>query len=178
MLLSTDPIPRLDGYSDGIMDRPEEAGEGKSGGKRRWPREARCEIGNEKKRERERRRETTMRKFRGTWPRRGGIVSRGQRVNLVCIHASRGVDEWTRLDRTRTIIAFAFYRRARIKPAASFSRTSATNFQVALSCVSPLPIPRRDTRYPSRLYITRATTRNVIFRDHRPIFIPYPVEKR
>lgn len=57
MLLSTDPIPRLDGYSDGIMDRPEEAGEGKSGGKRRWPREARCEIGNEKKRERERAKE-------------------------------------------------------------------------------------------------------------------------
>lgn len=58
MLLSTDPIPRLDGYSDGIMDRPEEAGEGKSGGKRRRPRrrEARCEIGNERKtRERERR---------------------------------------------------------------------------------------------------------------------------
>lgn len=91
MLLSTDPIPRLDGYSDGIMDRPEEAGEGKSGGKRRRPRrrEARCEIGNERKtRERERAKERDAKVSRNLGPQRGGIVSRGQRVNLVCIHAS------------------------------------------------------------------------------------------
>lgn len=154
MLLSTDPIPRLDGYSDGIMDRPEEAGEGKSGGKRRRPRrrEARCEIGNERKtRERERAKERDAKVSRNLGPQRGGIVSRGQRVNLVCIHAS-DIDEWTRLDEwTRTIIAFAFYSRHKTRGIIFTDE----RHQFSSSFIRVSPLPRRDIRYPSRPYHSR-----------------------